>query len=491
MAVGAGSAQQFAFYDAGGYTVNGNAALTYIENTKALQANEPFNLVMNGTYDNAKNYFYNTTTLDSCDSGTYWNNGAPSGQNLTSALTSCVKVPSTATQYQTSAIYGFISAYNAPSTHHDDVAISGTCTMETASATCFGGNLSVNDNTITESIFTGSISGTTLTVTAVTSGAIAVNQPVTGSGVTEGTTITAEGTGTGGTGTYTVSVSQTVSSETLKTNATGLTENGLEVDLGGINPAGSYSNGFGVLLALYNAVHTGVMPITALGIDAGSSGVTWKNGIVFGPSALKSNTQAIIVQEPASATSSANSNSVIFSDVYGTYWNGSASAKSQYITQLIMPSGTSPSYDEWRTTATDQSMKHHVSYQFSGDNVDLAFVTGGSTLTAIQPTLNASSVVTLPSSTGTVPLFPSAPTTNCLPSVLSGSGYTEQCSSVTDNGTSVTSSEYFALPSGSTAVTQAAGDTSTEVATDAFVSAAAPINWTVLSSWYPSRSDLL
>lgn len=68
---------------------------------------------------------------------------------------------------------------------------------------------------------TGSISGTTLTVTAVASGSLAVNDVITGAGITSGTTITALGTGTGGTGTYTVSVSQTVSSETISTASCG------------------------------------------------------------------------------------------------------------------------------------------------------------------------------------------------------------------------------------------------------------------------------
>src|SRR5215467_164404 len=63
--------------------------------------------------------------------------------------------------------------------------------------------------------FTASISGTTMTVTAVSAGALAVNQAISGAGVTAGTTITALGTGTGGNGTYTVSASQTVASETI------------------------------------------------------------------------------------------------------------------------------------------------------------------------------------------------------------------------------------------------------------------------------------
>src|SRR5690348_14530793 len=56
---------------------------------------------------------------------------------------------------------------------------------------------------------TASISGTTMTVTAVGSGTLQVGETISGTGVTAGTTITALGTGTGGTGTYTVSASQT------------------------------------------------------------------------------------------------------------------------------------------------------------------------------------------------------------------------------------------------------------------------------------------
>ena len=62
---------------------------------------------------------------------------------------------------------------------------------------------------------TGSISTTTLTVTAVASGTVYVGQSVQGTGVTAGTVITALGTGAGGTGTYTVNNSQTVGSESL------------------------------------------------------------------------------------------------------------------------------------------------------------------------------------------------------------------------------------------------------------------------------------
>jgi hypothetical protein len=66
-------------------------------------------------------------------------------------------------------------------------------------------------------IFTGAISGTTLTVTAATAGAysIGVGDYVVGPGVAANTRITALGTGTGGVGTYTVNTSQTVSSRSM------------------------------------------------------------------------------------------------------------------------------------------------------------------------------------------------------------------------------------------------------------------------------------
>jgi len=70
-------------------------------------------------------------------------------------------------------------------------------------------------------VVTGAISGTTLTVSAVTSGTLVVGADLSGSGITPGTTVTALGTGTGGTGTYTVDTSQTASSTTI--TATGPT----------------------------------------------------------------------------------------------------------------------------------------------------------------------------------------------------------------------------------------------------------------------------
>jgi hypothetical protein len=73
---------------------------------------------------------------------------------------------------------------------------------------------------ITSAEVTGSIFGTTLTVTAVATGALYVGAVIEGTGVTVGTTITAFVTGTGGIGDYTVSASQTVASTTITSNVT-------------------------------------------------------------------------------------------------------------------------------------------------------------------------------------------------------------------------------------------------------------------------------
>ncbi len=108
-----------------------------------------------------------------------------------------------------------------------NLAVTGTSAF-TGSVTV--NNLIVNGNLASDSeitlsnklkvartnfVGTGAISGTTLTVSAVSSGTLYVGSLLTGTGVTAGTVISSFGTGTGGTGTYTVSASQTVASTAI------------------------------------------------------------------------------------------------------------------------------------------------------------------------------------------------------------------------------------------------------------------------------------
>jgi len=174
----------------------------------------------------------------------------------------------------------------------------------------------VSKTALTYATFTGSISGTTLTVTAVSSGTIQIGQVISGTGVTAGTTITALGTGTGSTGTYTVSTSQTVASTTISTVAldfTGIPSWAKRVtvmfagvslsgtsnllvqigDAGGIEDTGyastyaagsgntisngSSTAGFIMLSGLTTAIASGVMTLQSLGSNTWVSGHTIKS----------------------------------------------------------------------------------------------------------------------------------------------------------------------------------------------------------------------
>lgn len=91
--------------------------------------------------------------------------------------------------------------------------------------------------------YTASISGTTMTVSAIATGQIQVGQFLTGTGVTAGTYVTEFLTGTGGAGTYTVSASQTVSSTTMTSSDFVKVAGGGGGATGGGNDAIFFQNG--------------------------------------------------------------------------------------------------------------------------------------------------------------------------------------------------------------------------------------------------------
>ena len=107
------------------------------------------------------------------------------------------------------------------------VGINGVATKINEFLTGAGGNVNeagtyrLNlDSTTPTPAFTGSISGTTLTVSAISAGYLGVGAVITGSGVTSGTTIEAVLNASGGVGTYTVNNSQTVGSEAMTASIT-------------------------------------------------------------------------------------------------------------------------------------------------------------------------------------------------------------------------------------------------------------------------------
>lgn len=95
------------------------------------------------------------------------------------------------------------------------ITVSGGSVTNVAMASK-GSGFAVGDQVTSPSAyFSGSISGTTLTVSSMFTGVITLGQYISGTGVTAGTIITAYGTGMGETGTYTVDTSQTVSSTAI------------------------------------------------------------------------------------------------------------------------------------------------------------------------------------------------------------------------------------------------------------------------------------
>lgn len=121
----------------------------------------------------------------------------------------------------------------------------------------------------TAAAFTAAISGTTMTVSAVASGSLAVGNDVNGSGVTAGTKITALGTGAGGTGTYTVNNSLSISSEAMTSSGKTLigVGNGSSTTFTGIlNIVPAYPTSVSVTAGSIVGIDTG-QPVA--GIDQG------------------------------------------------------------------------------------------------------------------------------------------------------------------------------------------------------------------------------
>ena len=137
-------------------------------------------------------------------------------------------------------------------------------------------------------VFTGSISGTTLTVTAMTSGTIAISQALFGISISAETVITALGSGTGGVGTYTVNNTQTIASETMNSATVGAVVTGsmstttltVTAITSGTLYVGQTVRGAGVTV---NTI------ITALGTGTGGTGTytinnsqTFSSGTLYG-----------------------------------------------------------------------------------------------------------------------------------------------------------------------------------------------------------------
>jgi UDP-3-O-[3-hydroxymyristoyl] glucosamine N-acyltransferase len=104
--------------------------------------------------------------------------------------------------------------------------------------------------------FTGSISDTVLTVTAVASGTIGTNSILTGTSIPTNTVIISRGTGTGATGTYNLNKSLTIASQALFATTLANVNLGLNGGYVGIGTPNPYS-----MLSLYSAIYSNAAAI--------------------------------------------------------------------------------------------------------------------------------------------------------------------------------------------------------------------------------------
>lgn len=172
--------------------------------------------------------------------------------------------------------------------------------------------LAASEASVTASIatgvssFTGSISGTTLTVSAISAGAVIPGSVLTGSGVSVGTTVVGQLTGTSGAaGTYQVSISQTASSTTI-TGASSQSMMTVTAVGSGVLAVGQNLSGSGVgagtyIVALYSGtggtgtyIVNGAQTATSTTITAGSATVTYDSQsgsfFIFGGKAASTGT---------------------------------------------------------------------------------------------------------------------------------------------------------------------------------------------------------
>lgn len=131
-----------------------------------------------------------------------------------------------------------------------------------------------------DAAFTGSISGTTLTVSAVASGVVSVGQEIVTAGVAEGTRITAHLSGIrGGIGTYTVSASQTVEAQSMTSERPWYQQSTQ-------NPNGNLAMHFNIGDSVTGGTMSSsqlLMSVTENSTTAGGTNLTLGNGYTLSP----------------------------------------------------------------------------------------------------------------------------------------------------------------------------------------------------------------
>lgn len=186
------------------------------------------------------------------------------------------------------ALFGDLQYLGSPTYQ---IPFFGWAERESSNHTVSAGRMAVTGVTqqsliapVTQSSFTASISGTTLTVTAVASGTLQIFQYINGTGVPANLYIASLGTGTGGTGTYNLQVSGgTVTSRAMTAY---YQPNGIGVSGFCLNDDTTYGSfGWGAYAECFRVQGAQASYGMELDIGEGSTGGTLNNPYIHGGNA--------------------------------------------------------------------------------------------------------------------------------------------------------------------------------------------------------------
>lgn len=210
------------------------------------------------------------------------------------------------------------------------------------------GSITTNSVIHSTCVFTGSISGTTLTVSAVKYGALGVGQKIQYARLTDVVTITALGTGSGGTGTYTISPSQTASSQQM--TSFGIIANTKIINqlTGAAGSTGTYT--------VDTSQNSGTgLPIRSAGNPVGVVTKVSAGG-VLGFLILNPGRYTVLPTSPVSITAVTGSGSgLTFVPLYGVLAvtvSGAGTNYSEFLPPAVSVSGTIYSTPTFRVTMT-------------------------------------------------------------------------------------------------------------------------------------------
>ena len=306
-------------------------------------------------------------------------------------------------------------------------------------------------NSAPSATFTGSIAGTTLTVSGSPVGSVAPGQLLSGTGITAGTVIVSYGSGTGGAGTYTVSPSQTVSATAITAGGgvgsasitpittTGSANSLLQTDASGlINVQGFKIGGYQALgistLTFEYYTPGGQKFLTAVGASTSTVAVQLNGAVDNSGSASGITSSFKTVNITTGSTSTAGSITGNWSLVSGSTWDATVGT----LKSRTLQTGTSTDYSTTGTITGAWSLGGTSSLDISGGTLKGGSMSGTFTMAASSQIDATNGTIKNGTTTGTLTIGASAildvtNATSTLKSITLSTGAAATAGTITGN----------------------------------------------------------